>query len=515
MKATLLNAMLGHPTFRWQILAAMLGFTFSCGGDLGESSAELSQIEAFCAAMEVANCESLKSCLGADDEDCDMSAAEQSNVVARMCTHMRAAVAAGTGRFNVEAAVPCLEALEVWHCESTVALFPMPCSDVLEPLARSGDSCTRDLGSWFSVCAEGYCRADPANPCRGVCAPTAAVGERCGVTARHTPCDFESAACDQNGVCRQFSAVGEPCGSSSECSTLLGHVCEQDASSTETVCRQIIYDEGASCDASHRCRAPFSCVDSVCSREISEGDSCRSDHFCPEGTRCLIGESTFFTDRTCQPLSNVGESCNIFDRSPCVAGTICRRIDEVDTARCVGALGVGDACNQEDSMCGPGLWCGRLAGESDVATQCHAPQRAGEACNANPSYVDRSCEQGSYCHLGVCRQPGGIGAPCPVHQPWVLCSVDTICNVNGECVARPVVGAACNPNGDIFACSFPARCECDDDCESSRQDQAVTPGVCVAPRSPGETCTSSIECGWGLCVESVCIAGEAPLVCPE
>lgn len=218
------------------------------------------------------------------------------------------------------------------------------------------------------------------------------------------------------------------------------------------------------------------------------GDTCPADG-CGLGFGCFHGTCQRTTDCACE----LDADCESPDR--CVEG-VCRRNVE------------GEACTS--GSCADGLRCG-------AAGVCVTAAQEGQPCRESSE-----CARGRCSEDDVCVTAHHLGCGCASDAE---CPIDVSRCVAGACVARPMLGEACDPDG---APCFGSACydgACGpirdgDTCfRTSECVEGLTcsndfsgPGRCGAPRAEGERCGPDLAgaCGPGL----DCTTGAAPVCAP-
>jgi hypothetical protein len=186
---------------------------------------------------------------------------------------------------------------------------------------------------------------------------------------------------------------------------------------------------------------------------------------------------------------------------------------------CVGdappALGgVGSSCDDDDSECQTGLFCGPApTEESDI---CSMPAGSGMTCDG----ADDSCQVGLACDATTetCATLPTTGAACPHQQ---CANLGDHCGSDGMCEKDGLPGDACSADTDcspFYTCdttmlkcvqgpglgSSCATAECFDG-DTYCDTGSATP-TCVAKKPDGSTCANGEECESDECDGSACVA---------
>ncbi len=195
------------------------------------------------------------------------------------------------------------------------------------------------------------------------------------------------------------------------------------------------------------------------------GWQCQSG-FCKPGTPSPDSE---LVCGTCEAVGAAGADCSA---SRCGDGLYCAAA----TTTCAPVIPQGGACDVSSSGCDVGLYCDPVAGK------CLAPPTTGQPCTS-------LCASPSLClGSGVCVDPVGVGAPCPVGDE---CDPNLVCDAQTkQCAPMPVsnAGGPCQPDA-IAVCDAGLIC---------------VASVCTPPKPQGAPCTV----GGGECaVDLFCVGG--------
>ncbi len=249
------------------------------------------------------------------------------------------------------------------------------------------------------------------------------------------------------------------------------------------------------------------CIDGVCRGSSCPrtcqtrallNDACAMDGDCKTGLFCRVSEVTP-TSGLCTPFGTNGSAC--ISNRECLDGLQC--LSKVCRVLPLPGLGCLDGLCGESGYCDgsadggtclarktEGARC--LAGECEsslvcdpISSTCEKRQlSSGDACS-----LAQSCPSGEVCvgataqTTGLCRAPLTEGDTCLTHAD---CQAHLAClesDGGSTCQARAAVGAGCDVNR---ACQAGAVC---------------TASSCTALPLPGQSCTETRACRWGLCRE--------------
>jgi hypothetical protein len=245
----------------------------------------------------------------------------------------------------------CLAALRGWDCSQYwwTGQPPPDCFAAFVGQVPDGGGCT---SSWS--CQSGLCQLSACNA-PGVCLPTAADGEPCGV-------DPDYLGCRPGSSCSANVCVANPL-------------------------PPPVVGDGASCGPDAPCADPFWCDGSleqpVCKPIVADGGTCTTNAQCAWGAYC---------DGTCVRTPAVGDACEP-GAGECVWGAFC-----TEAGVCAGFPHAGGSCAATPS--GELPYC--LASWCEYASStCKAFLRIGDACDATAG--DFPCGYYGWCAAGVCE----------------------------------------------------------------------------------------------------------------
>jgi hypothetical protein len=290
-----------------------------------------------------------------------------------------------------------------------------------------------------------------------------------------------------DGVCR-----GSSCPRTCQPRALLDEVCTIDAD-----CRTGLYCKlspfmpsvgqcaafgtvGAACEASQQCADGLQCVQQQCRVLPPPGTPCLAGA-CSEAGYCDGSED----GGVCLGRKSEGATCTA---NECLVGLVC---DPLRAACVKKDLTAGDECSLSQ-RCPAGTTC--LGATRTATGTCLPPLPVLEACA-----VDTDCEA----HL-ACRDAGDGGASCQLRATeGETCAGEQTCQsgatcLNRECTLLPLPGESCTLTR---ACRW-GLCR-----ELVNSDGGA---VCGALLSAGQPCMRNDECGSGACVMGTCVARCVP-----
>lgn len=255
---------------------------------------------------------------------------------------------------------------------------------------------------------------------------------------------------------------------------------------------------GATCDERVECAPGTVCVKpggvctGTCSTQAAVGEPCSVG--CAPGLYCETQGTTNPVDDRCAPVKGQNEACE--SSLECHPDLWCR-----DTCRPRGAA--GDPCLFDPfrlSTCAPGLACEVVPFlDPPMEGTCVTPKAEG-----NPCMFHWACAPGLACYdlsfadfpdappaqPGSCQRPVALGDPCAYTQYQVylgdVCGPGLNCNSDGLCVARPVLGEACNPQTQACA-DFKVYCK--------PSATSLTQGTCAGAPGLEERCATLLDNG--------------------
>lgn len=295
-------------------------------------------------------------------------------------------------------------------------------------------------------------------------------GARCVLALEEQSCGTWSVL---PALCTTFltphAQLGEPCFDGyGECAdgVCRGATCPRTCQVRATAGEVCVLD--GDCRSGLVCKAPvLGSGNSVCATPGVDGTACLDSSECAEGSTCL--------GRECRRLGLAGESCT---------GGLCAPSAYCDVSSgCVARVDQGEPCTGEqcmaDSVCDP------------LSRTCvPATVTAGNAC-----VPAQACPSGQACLVNetqdsVCQPLRSLGAAC-------LDSSE--CETNLSCRGEIDAGLTCQPRAGAGE-----RCQANRDCQPTA---TCLEGTCVALPMPGEDCTATRRCRWGLCRDSIYVDG--------
>lgn len=185
-----------------------------------------------------------------------------------------------------------------------------------------------------------------------------------------------------------------------------------------------------------------------------------------------------------------------------------RDLDGACGAMWVGRQPAGGPCgfDVESLVCEPGTACTLGL---DFCGECRPAVADGQACGAE-SETPVSCGANASCEDGVCVARVPVGGAC---TPDDRCVLGAFCD-DGVCRGPRYVGPG-ETCDQVNRCNYKSHCAggvCVEDAmlDESCADTECASGwcssddVCQALLSAGASCTSSLQCSSGLCLEGVC-----------
>jgi hypothetical protein len=326
-----------------------------------------------------------------------------------------------------------------------------------------------------------------------------------GVPLDEVPARYAETLCEAFESCA--GAVAEIFFASEDCETLLRRQSEDELPALEEAidAGTLRYDPEA-IDACFARVRELGC-ESAEQRDIPEcddallglvpiGESCRSEVECEPGSYCKTDNAC---PGVCSARETVGGDCGVDDH--CEGGLGC------SGGTCEELGGSGDACNEGEPACGPGLFCLGVNQDEGTPGQCEPLDSAfageqGDPCGFNGASLcesDLVCVVTSFIPLASsCERPVGSGQPCPVSFPDA-CPADEYCDgggaaavLEGLCTPKPEPGEPCAaPLGapGSMICSAFARC---------------VDGECVELERNGGSCEADVACYTNNCLGGEC-----------
>jgi hypothetical protein len=250
-----------------------------------------------------------------------------------------------------------------------------------------------------------------------------------------------------DGRCRARPGVGENC----------DVVCAEGLVCAGGRCREPGAVDAA-CVTDAECASPLACLGGSCRALVPLDGVCGTTAECARGLRCTDG------------------ACRRDDAVTCVDDSVCAGLErcgpELSEGRCRAQLPFDAVCESPDA-------CADGRCDFDVG-RCASPRSVGEPCGSAEDCID-----GLVCTFdGTCEVPGAIGESCVAGAGSSGCAEGLGC-FEGVCGALSGSGARCD---DVGRCAEPFVCRVE-----------IDGPRCGAPRSLGETCASSGECGDARC----------------
>lgn len=368
------------------------------------------------------------------------------------------AVMKGRLDFDATAGAGCLDAYRADACGEDAD--PAACDGVFTGLVGDAQNC-----QYSDECSNPDSACQPImGTCFGACGPDLCGSVQCGAN------EF----CDTSDTCVALENVGETCDLGG---CVDGATCNYDATAMSGTC---VADGSVAAGG-------YCWLSSVCI----------ADHFCD------------FSDDTCQPYKQAGESCDFGD---CVDPLVCNVDFDTNMGTCIteGSVAQGQKC-VDSTVCMDGLYCDidtdtcETADKPEGADCTFSTECAGElVCNfltdsgtcaqpksvaaGGPCGVDEVCMDGLSCdYFGTetCRGLGAAGDGCndgsvsffPVAcQPGLACLTIDPNSGEGTCGALVAAGGACQ---DFTQCAAPNTC---------------VGGMCQPRLADGGSCESALQC---------------------
>lgn len=252
------------------------------------------------------------------------------------------------------------------------------------------------------------------------------------------------------GVCR-----GSACPRTCQLQAMADEVCLSDAE-----CRVGLYCR----------RSPFNPDIGLCANYGAEGASCEAGQECMSGLTCI--------SKQCRALPLLG--------APCLSGLCAQGFCDVsfDGGICTARKTQGEPC--KSGQCSDPYLC-------DVQSETCVPLlvEEGESCS-----LQQQCTQGLICFGVSARVPGQCQVP---HSEGASCHLSSECESHLVCLGAD--GGTCHERN-----STGLACTSDEDCQT---DALCIDSICTALPLPGQSCTNTNACLWGLCRELANVDGGA------
>jgi hypothetical protein len=400
----------------------------------------------------------------------------------------------------------------------------------------AGQSCVESVsrpGTQIGINYEGHCLSfeDGAGNCApypslscnagygcyGVCVPTVAVGDECGINGA-CPAGSQCIPGGSTSICTLDGELGAPCRATSPlCNAGLGCTSNQ---SSELVCEPLIA-QNQECGFTGGCPDPGYCVSSPA------GNTCASAGqlygFCGAGGTCNAGLDC--QGNHCQQLDPAGGSCLTGFCTPnyyCDENTTSCLASGAQATPCLAdgtcdaglTCASGNACEPTSTIVADGATCnGTGTAFCQLGSSCSTPSYTCVADGAPAGACRTSapvCDAGLVCTSFSCVMPIAVGQTCTVDEgsPCVagsscVSATPGVAGSNGSCIVQGTVGGACRSPPPIGSSSGPPN-QCDD-------GLACWANICKpATIAPGMACngapTATAVCAGTECINSVCVA---------
>lgn len=277
----------------------------------------------------------------------------------------------------------------------------------------------------------------------------------------------------------------------------------------------------------------------TCQTRALEGETCSSDNECRSGLHCRAAALSPVT--VCAAPASAESMC--FSDRDCATGLICSK-QACKVLPPAGAACLDGRCNESayceiDSLGGM-CFARKLESERCVGDQC-APtllcDAASEQCVRKFASMHERCTQAQQCPTGsVCVRvdASGVGTCAAPSIEGEECVADSDCEKHLGCMATDGGSACARRNGTGEQCASNQQCRVSDECTNAACSELPLPGesctatrscrwglcrdvagsnggaICGALLSPGATCRSDAECASNSCKESRCLARCVP-----
>ncbi len=213
--------------------------------------------------------------------------------------------------------------------------------------------------------------------------------------------------------------------------------------------------------------APSGCTQLAWGVQV-RGAACGDPAACQNGDYCdrLVAGAAC---GSCTTDPGLGGACGpAASGAPCAGGAC-------DGFNCQEAVGRGQPCGVQSTVCGPLLSCNTVG-------LCEDPAGVGAGCGS-----DGDCQDGLFCDPNqlVCLVRVGDGGPCPT----------------GGCLFGFACVAGSGDGGRVCAPMFPGGSCTGGFC---LEGEGCADGGCVAAPGPGQPCAAGASCLAGACVAREC-----------
>lgn len=295
-------------------------------------------------------------------------------------------------------------------------------------------------------------------------APTAALGQSCGVIACQT-----GLYCGA-GTCKKVGAEGETCNSTAPCGT--GLFCNSTIAGTCAA----KHAAGDTCNLTSDCTDGLYCntYTAACTAYAATGDTCSTSlasttPLCQPGLKCTYALVGSVGSYTCTEGGASGATC--VRTTDCATGLFC------SAGTCLAKITEGGSCLSASAVCADGLKCNGVI--------CTEGKSAGQSCA-----ITAECATSYACrrYFGTCTDRSAAGAQCTAAPQ---CESSLECTEKRACKARAKKGEKCD---EAMPCAQGLRCD-------------PEWGTCIATGTAlgyGGHCQVNEQCLSGACVDGVC-----------
>jgi hypothetical protein len=368
------------------------------------------------------------------------------------------------------------------------------------------------------------------------------------------PCDGNATAQKLSTTCNAAVVTGGSCPGTRTCgsaglgactaSPAAGELCDGVDNDCNGLTDDVVCDDKNPCTDDACKPADQTCVHPANAQLCSDGNACTSNDACSGGL--CVGKAVDCDDQnactsdSCDPKTgcqNVNAAIPCDDGNACTLGDTCidgtcvvgKKKDCDDKNACTS-----DGCNTTSGLCGHGNLTGSACTDGDFCTSndaCAGGKCVGTqvSCDDNNACTSDGCDMAIGCTNTALATGCDDGNPCTVGDKCLdavcisgsqkacndqnNCTSDGCDTITGNCVNKPLNGAACN---DGNACTEPDACtdtactgktkNCDDS-NSCTADSCDTATGCTHTGLTG-SCEDGNACTLGdVCSNNFCISG--------